>query len=131
MLSAEMTAELEYFFAMLLYGVLASVCYHLLLLLRALIRHSVTFVDAEDILFLMAAGVGFFLVAYEKNFGILRWYAFAGAGAGCFVYAKLLVLPLETVRKWLLQINRKTFTIKKKSNSKGKVLLDEGSSPEY
>ena len=96
-----MAAELEYFFAMLLYGVLVSACYHLVLFVRAVIVHAVAVVDAEDILFMLAAGFFFFLVSYEKNYGILRWYAFAGAGLGCLIYIKTLARPLEPVRKWL------------------------------
>ena len=88
-------------------------------------------VDAEDILFLMAAGFYFFLTAYRKNDGVLRWYAFAGACIGCLAYVRTLGASLERVRKWLLQKRRKTVKIKTKFSSKGQVSLDEGSSPEH
>lgn len=126
-----MVAELEYFCAMVFFGVTASLCYHALLFFRAVVRHAVPFVDAEDILFLMAAGFGFFLVAYGQNDGILRWYAFAGAGIGCLAYVRTLGVSLEHVRKWLLQKCRKTVRIKEKFSSKGQVSVDEGSSPEH
>lgn len=125
-----MTAELEYFFAMVFYGVVTAMCYHLLLFVRAVIRHGVSLVDAEDILFLVAAGFYFFLTAYGKNNGILRWYAFAGAGLGCLAYVRTLGVSLERVRKWLLQKCRKTVKIKPKFSSKGQVSVDEGS-PEH
>lgn len=130
MLSPEMAAELEYFFAMVVYGVLTALCYHLLLFFRVILRHAVPLVDAEDILFLAAAGWCFFLTAYAKNDGILRWYAFAGAGFGGMAYVRTLGASLEHVRKWLLQKCRKKVRIKKIYQDKGQVSADEGS-PEY
>lgn len=124
-------AEVNYFFAMILYGLFVSACYHLLLYIRAIVRHGTAVVDAEDILFFMAAGVLFFLVVYRMNYGILRWYAFAGAGIGSILYVKTAARPLECVRKWLLQKRKKTFKIKEKFRSKGRVPLDESSSPEH
>ena len=78
MLQAGMVAELSYFFATVVYGVAIAFCYHVLLFFRAVVRHNTVSVDAEDILFFLAAGFCFFLTAYERNDGILRWYAFAG-----------------------------------------------------
>lgn len=126
-----MAAELNYFCAMTGYGVITAFCYHLLMFFRAVVRHAVPVSDAEDILFLMAAGFGFFLTAYEKNDGILRWYAFAGAGLGCLAYMRTLGATMERGRKWLLQSFRKTVRIKAKFSSKGRVSVDEGSSPEH
>lgn len=131
MLSTEMLAELNYFFSMLFFGVVAAFCYHLVLFFRALVRHKAAFVDAEDILFLSAAGAGFFLMSYAKNDGILRWYAFAGAWLGCLAYVRTLGASLEPVRKWLLQKSRKTVRIKAKFSDKGQVSADAGSSPKH
>ncbi|MBO5352530.1 MAG: spore cortex biosynthesis protein YabQ [Lachnospiraceae bacterium] len=131
MLSAGMMAELEYVLAMLVYGFLAAVCYQPLLFLRALVPHAKAVVDAEDILFFLAAGFLFFLTAYEKNDGILRWYAFAGAGLGLFLYMRTFGKTLGSVQKWLLQKRKKTATIKTQFISKGQVSVDEGSSPEH
>lgn len=131
MLRPEMIGELRYFCAMVCYGVLVSFCYHLLLFFRALVRHRMPFTDAEDILFLMAAGVCFFLTAYEKNDGILRWYAFAGAAFGILAYIRTVGAALENVRKWLLQKLSKTVRIKAKFSSKGQVPLDEAGNPEH
>ena len=125
MLSEGMQAELIYFCTAVLYGMLAAVCYHLLEFLRTLFRHSMAVMDAEDILFLMAAGFAFFLVAYEKNDGILRWYAFAGTALGIWLYLRSTGKVLEKVRKWLLQKCGKTVKIKKKFSSKGQVSPNE------
>lgn len=126
-----MAVELGYFGAMVFYGVLAAFSYHLLLFFRVIVRHGASLVDAEDVLFLMAAGFFFFLTAYKRNDGILRWYAFAGAGIGCLAYIRTMGRSLESVRKWLLQKFGKTVKIKKKFQSKGQVWVDEGSSPEH
>lgn len=120
-----MLAELEYFSAMVFYGVTVSLCYHMLLFFRAVIIHPVYAVDAEDILFFLAAGFFFFLTAYEKNDGILRWYAFAGAGIGSLAYVRTAGKWLDGVRKWLLQKCRKKGRIKQKKSRKGQVSADE------
>ena len=125
-----MLAELEYFFAMVFYGVVAAMGYHLLLFVRAVIFHPVYAVDAEDILFFLAAGFCFFLTAYERNDGILRWYAFAGAGTGSLAYVRTAGKGLEGVRKWLLQKHRKKGRIKPKQSRKGQVPADEKNQPE-
>jgi len=125
-----MLAELEYFFAMVFYGVVAAMCYHLLMFWRAVIFHPVYAVDAEDILFFLAAGFCFFLTAYEKNDGILRWYAFAGAGIGSLAYIRTAGKRLDSVRKWLLQKRRKKGRIKQKRSRKGQVPADEEKRPE-
>lgn len=126
-----MAAELEYFCTMVCYGVAVSFCYHMLLFFRAVFIHTRSFTDAEDILFLAGAGFAFFLAAYGKNDGILRWYAFAGAGIGSIAYIRTLGSLLEQARKWLLQKQKKTVRIKKKFSSKGQVSADEGSSPKH
>ena len=125
-----MQGELAYFLAMTGYGFFVSACYHPLVFMRSVIRHARAVTDAEDILFLAAAGVLFFLVVYEKNDGILRWYAFFGAGLGCYFYVHTLCVPLEAARKWLLQKFGKTYKIGAKKR-KGQVSVDEGSSPKH
>ena len=130
MFSESMLAELEYFSAMLLYGYITALCYHSLLFIRVLLFHNRPLRDAEDILFCMAAGAAFFLAAYQKNEGILRWYAFAGSGIGIYCYLKTAGNLLEGVRKWLLQKLGKPFKIKfNRNKNKGRVLEDEHSSP--
>ena len=131
MVSAEITKELLCFSATVFYGVLVAFCYHLLLYFRAVFRHRTAVIDAEDILFLSAAGFCFFLTVYEHNDGILRWYTFAGAALGCLAYVRSLGAPLEAVRKRLLQKCRKTVKIKAKFSSKGQVPVDEGSNPKH
>ena len=123
--------DLLCFAAMVFYGVVAAFCYHVLMFFRAVVRHSTPVTDAEDILFLAAAGFFFFLTVYHKNYGILRWYTFAGAGIGCLAYIRTMGAALEPARKRLLQKHRKTVKMRAKSSSKGKVPPDEGITPEY
>ena len=122
--------DLLCFAAMVFYGVATAFCYHILLFFRAVVKHRTAVTDAEDILFLSVAGIYFFLTVYQYNDGILRWYAFAGAGLGCLAYLRTLGASLETVRKRLLQKRRKTVKMRAKFCSKGKVPADEGNSPE-
>ena len=113
------------FAAMVFYGVVTALCYHVLLFFRAVIKHGTAVTDAEDILFLAAAGFFFFLTVYENNYGILRWYTFAGAGLGCLAYVRTMGASLEPARKRLLQKHRKPVKMRAKIDSKGKVPLDE------
>ena len=123
--------ELLCFAAMVFYGVVVAFCYHILLFFRAVVRHGTAVTDAEDILFLAAAGFGFFLTVYKNNDGILRWYTFAGAGLGCLAYVRTMGASLESVRKRLLQKHRKTVKMKPKFFSKGKEPVDEGNTPKH
>ncbi len=131
MLSAEITKELVCFAAMVCYGVVTALCYHILLFFRAFLKHRMAVMDAEDILFLAVAGFCFFLTVYDNNDGILRWYTFAGAGLGCLAYVRTMGASLEPVRKRLLQKHRKTVKIKAKFFSKGQVPVDEGTTPKH
>jgi spore cortex biosynthesis protein YabQ len=123
--------DLLCFAAMVFYGVVMAFCYHILLFFRAVVRHGTAVADAEDILFLAAAGFGFFLTVYKNNDGILRWYTFAGAGLGCLAYVRTMGASLESVRKRLLQKHRKTVKMKPKFFSKGKEPVDEGNTPKH
>ncbi len=133
MLSESMQAELKYAFAMILYGFLLSFCYHMLLFFRIIFYHRKEVVDAEDILFLSTAGFFFFLVAYEKNYGILRWYAFVGFFIGIYFYVNSFGKVLEVVRKLLLKKLGKPFKMNitsqvwksQKRNKKGQVSESE------
>ena len=131
MLSEEITKELLCFAAMVFYGVVAAFCYHVLLFFRAIVKHRTAVTDAEDILFLAAAGFGFFFMVYKKNDGVLRWYTFAGAGLGCLAYLRTLGASLESVRKRLLQKYRKTVKMRTKFSSKGQVSVDERNTPKH
>lgn len=112
MLSKEMITELAYVTAMVVYGFGTAIGYQVLLYIRVIWRHTVPFLDAEDILFFAAAGIGFFLIAYRMNDGILRWYAFAGCFVGVVLHEKTLGRMSKRARKWLLQKLRKTYKIK-------------------
>ena len=122
----EMMAELAYAAAMVLYGYIAMAGYQMLRLFRALFIHSVPMVDAEDILYLSGAGIGFFLVVYRMNDGILRWYAFGGGLIGVLLCEKTLGRLSAHVRKWILQKKRKPLKIKGTKKRWKKEVTDEG-----
>ena len=130
-LSESIRAELDYVFAMILYGSFVSFCYHIVIFVRTLFYHAREVVDAQDILFLSGAGFFFFFVVYKKNDGILRWYAFASFLLGIYFYVSSFAKILEFVRKRLLQKHRKTVKIKAKFFSKGQVPVDEGTTPQH
>ena len=110
-LNEGMQIELEYVITIILYGIVVAFCYHILLFIRTLFFHTKEFVDAQDILFLSTAGFFFFFVVYEKNNGILRWYAFVGFLLGIYCYINFFGKILEVIRKRLLQKLGKPFKI--------------------
>jgi len=138
-LSEGMRTELVYAGAMVLYGCVVFAAYHVLLLFRAIVLHSRAVTDAEDILFLIAAGFGFFFTAFEKNDGILRWYAFVGFLIGGYIYCRIFAFLPEAVRKWLLQKRQKAIKIKAakaesgsgQNKKRNRVSWRESSSPEH
>lgn len=124
--------ELHYFSVMLCYGAVVAAAYHPLVFLRTFLHHSIPWVDAEDILFLIGAGLGFFYVSYEWNDGILRWYSFACFLGGCLIYWILVGKRLESFRKWILQKRKKKDRIKaeKKANNKEDLPAGRFGTPE-
>ncbi len=112
-LDADISAEILFFLATVRSGVMFTLIYEGLLFLRALVHHGTAWRDAEDILFFIFAGFSFFLVIYRYNFGMVRWYAFAGLLFGIVVSGKILNVLLEPVRKWLLQKREKAYKIKR------------------
>ncbi len=68
-------------------GVTVAVSYHILICLRKLIRHSMTAVGIEDLLFWIGASIYLFWKMYDTTYGSIRWFfvlgTAAGAGAGC------------------------------------------------
>ncbi|MBE5952337.1 MAG: hypothetical protein E7260_12280 [Lachnospiraceae bacterium] len=124
MTEAWLRAELAYFAAMMLAGWFCAAVYHILLFFRALVRHGTAWTDAEDILFFSGTGLLVFLVAYQRNDGILRWYTFFGGLLGVWCYCKTVGRLLESLRKWLLQKRRKISRIKAKKKRSGETEVE-------
>lgn len=94
--------EVYFFLSAVGFGALLAACYDQLRVVRTVIRHSVSLVDAEDILFFLTAGLGFFGLLYIRNEGSMRWFAFAGCGLGTILYLKSISKPLRFLEEKLI-----------------------------
>ena len=96
--------EVQFFLSSIVFGALLCVCYDQLRVLRALVKHSVAATDAEDILFFLTAGLGFFGLLYIRNEGSMRWFAFFGCALGATLYLQTLGPLLRLAEISLLRL---------------------------
>lgn len=89
-MSPNITAELYFLFHSFLMGILITVLYDILRILREIIPHNILAISLEDFLFWAACSLLIFFVLIQENNGILRWFSVAGAMAGMFLYKKTL-----------------------------------------
>lgn len=71
-------------------GVVITVAYDMLRILRSCIRHSRVAISVEDFFFWVLCAIFIFAVLYCENDGILRWYCVVAAFVGMLVYGKLV-----------------------------------------
>lgn len=67
-------------------GVLLTVIYDGLQILRKLFPHGNGWISAEDLIFWSGSGLYVFCRIYQENDGIVRFYVFAGVLLGCFLW---------------------------------------------
>ncbi len=98
-----MKGENEFLLCAALLGVLITLLYDGLRILRRVIPHSAFFVSLEDLGFWIYCGSEVFLLMYHENNGTLRWFAVLGALAGMLLYRRLISPPLVKYVTLLLQ----------------------------
>ncbi len=121
--------EVHFFLSSIVFGAMLCACYDQLRVLRTLVKHSSAVTDAEDILFFLTAGLGFFGLLYIRNEGSMRWFAFFGCALGAVFYLRtfgpllrkaelfllrLLLYPLTAFLKALSAFGKKRAEIRKK-----------------
>jgi len=74
--------EAAFFLASMAYGALLWSLYDVLRSIRRVIPHGAFAIAVEDLLFWMASGILLFLMVFDKNSGMLRFYFFMGLAAG-------------------------------------------------
>lgn len=102
-MNSAIVPEVRFFLASIGYGSLLALLYDQLRVLRTLWQHSVPAVDAEDILFFLTAGFGFFGLLFAQNDGSMRWFAFAGCGGGVLLYEKTVSRILCAAERRLIR----------------------------
>ena len=112
-------------------GVLITIAYDILRICRRCVRHSRFLVSLEDFLFWVICAIFIFLVLYQENNGILRWYCIGGALIGMFLYGKLIspyfVLVMSTICKKAIHLVGKgihilTYPLRMLFHGMGKVV---------
>lgn len=98
-----MKSENEFLLYATLLGILITLLYDGLRILRRVIPHNAFFVSLEDLGFWLYCGSEVFLLMYHENNGTLRWFAVLGALAGMLLYRKLLSPLLVKYITLLLQ----------------------------
>ena len=83
-------AEVNFFLASFLFGVLLFLVYDILVILRNIIHHAKFVIAIEDIGFWITAGILIFCMMYLMNNGTIRYYAIISVILGMKVYQVLL-----------------------------------------
>ena len=76
-----------------LLGILITLFYDLLRILRRVIPHGAILISLEDLSFWVLAAAGIFYLLYYENNGIFRWFSVIGALAGMLLYKETLSGP--------------------------------------
>ena len=85
-MSPDIILEMDFLFHSFLLGILITVLYDILRILRRTIPHNVLAVSVEDFLYWVACSFFIILELIRENNGTLRWFAVAGAMAGMLLY---------------------------------------------
>ena len=102
--------ELMIFVAALLAGAVLKTAYTALGCLREVIPHGRIAVEAEDLLYWIAASIFLFVQIYYTSNGSIRWYFLLGVVLG--------VLFISIFFRWIKKVHKKIYTqkIKKSKN---------------
>lgn len=89
-MSLDIVVELYFLLHCFGMGVLITVLYDILRILRRVIPHNLLAVSLEDLLYWIVCSLLIFAMLIRENNGVLRWFAVAGAMLGMLLYKKTL-----------------------------------------
>ena len=89
-MSPDITLEIYFLFHSFIMGILITVLYDILRILRRIIPHNILAVSLEDFLYWTACSLMIFAMLIRENNGMLRWFAVAGAMIGMLLYKMTL-----------------------------------------
>ena len=89
--------ELKYFKLCIFFGFFLLMTYDVFRILRRLIRHRDFIVTIEDIVYGIFIGIQIFLLNYENNNGVVRFFMFLGLIIGSIIYHKIFSTTLVVV----------------------------------
>lgn len=89
-MSAEIINESHFLLYSIFAGVIITMVYDIIKIVRNVIPHDGFFIAIEDTIFWIFASLYLFSMLYKMNNGTVRWFAIAGSAVGMIVYKKLL-----------------------------------------
>lgn len=89
-MSPEIINESYFLLYSIFSGVVITVVYDMIKIVRNVIPHDGFFIALEDICFWIFASLFLFSMLYKMNYGTVRWFAIAGSGLGMMAYKKLI-----------------------------------------
>ena len=107
-MSTDIVLELYFLFHCFFMGILITVLYDILRILRRIIPHNIAAISLEDFFYWIVCSLLIFAMLIRENNGILRWFAVAGAMLGMLIYKKtlgfLFVKYVSLFINWLLHL---------------------------
>lgn len=106
-MSQSIWKELDFLLHTFLLGIIITVLYDTLRIIRRIIKHGNIWISLEDMGFWMVCSIGIFGLLMEENNGTLRWFAVLGSLLGMIAYkvtlSGLYVKYTTLVIQWLLR----------------------------
>lgn len=104
--------EIDFLIHTFLFGIMITVLYDTLRILRRLIKHGNMWIAIEDMGFWIVCSISIFSLLMEENNGILRWFAVLGSLLGMIIfkvtvsrfYVKYTTQIIQWVVRRLLQL---------------------------
>lgn len=95
--------ELSFLLHSFLLGIGMIIFYDIFRILRRLIPHKSVCISVEDMVYWIVCAVLIFLMLYNENDGIIRWFAVAGMTGGMFLYNWTISSYVTGGITWILQ----------------------------
>lgn len=107
-MSADVVNESLFWLSCFVTGILITMLYDVLRILRRVIPHGGFLTSLEDSLFWVFVTILLFLLLYHMNNGTLRWFAVFGLFAGMWIYKKIfgnhIVDFMSTIISYILHL---------------------------
>ncbi len=85
-MSANIMQEIYFLMHAIVLGVFITFIYDWIRIFRRIVTHNLFFISIEDMLFWIVCSFKIFLMLYQENNGMLRWFAIVGAALGMILY---------------------------------------------
>lgn len=85
-MSANIMQEIYFLMHSIVLGVFITFMYDWIRIFRRIVAHNLFFISIEDMFFWIACSIKIFLMLYQENNGMLRWFAIIGAALGMMLY---------------------------------------------